>query len=86
VEVAEWKACARSSSTASSCDGDGVPNFDRLHFHTHDSGLCVWAFDLLHHNGRALRGVPLLERKARLEKLSQLPQDAHFYHGLLADF
>jgi bifunctional non-homologous end joining protein LigD len=29
----------------------------------------VWAFDLLHHNGRDLRELPLLERKARLEKL-----------------
>jgi ATP dependent DNA ligase domain len=31
--------------------------------------LCVWAFDLLHHNGRDLRELPLIERKARLEKL-----------------
>jgi ATP-dependent DNA ligase len=30
------------------CDGEGVPNFYRLHFRRHDSGLCVWAFDLLH--------------------------------------
>jgi bifunctional non-homologous end joining protein LigD len=51
------------------CDGDGVPNFYRLHFLRHDSGLCVWAFDLLHHNGRDLRELPLFERKARLEKL-----------------
>jgi bifunctional non-homologous end joining protein LigD len=29
----------------------------------------VWAFDLLHHNGRDLRELPLFERKARLEKL-----------------
>ena len=33
------------------------------------SRLCVWAFDLLHHNGRDLRELPLFERKARLEKL-----------------
>ena len=50
-------------------DGDGVPDFYRLHFHRHDHGLCVWAFDLLHHNGRDLRELPLIERKARLEKL-----------------
>jgi bifunctional non-homologous end joining protein LigD len=47
----------------------GLPNFYRLHFHRHDRGLCVWAFDLLHHNGRDLRELPLLERKARLEEL-----------------
>jgi bifunctional non-homologous end joining protein LigD len=51
------------------CDGDGRPDFYRLHFHRHDRGLCVWAFGLLHHNGRDLRELPLLERKARLEKL-----------------
>jgi ATP-dependent DNA ligase len=59
-------AYGRSSSTASSWH---VPDFYRLHFHRHDRGLCVWAFDLLHHNGRDLRELPLLKRKARLEKL-----------------
>jgi bifunctional non-homologous end joining protein LigD len=29
----------------------------------------VWAFDLLYHNGRDLRELPLIERKARVEKL-----------------
>jgi ATP-dependent DNA ligase len=48
---------------------DGVPDFYRLHFHRHDHGLCVWAFDLLQHNGRDLRELPLVERKARLEKV-----------------
>jgi ATP-dependent DNA ligase len=38
------------------------------HFHR-GRGLCVWAFDLLHHNGRDLRELPLFERKVRLEKL-----------------
>ena len=51
------------------CNDAGLPDFYRLHFHRHDRGLCVWAFDLLHHNGRDLRELPLIERKARLEKL-----------------
>jgi bifunctional non-homologous end joining protein LigD len=51
------------------CDAAGLPDFYRLHFHRHDRRLCVWAFDLLHHNGRDLRELPLFERKARLEKL-----------------
>jgi bifunctional non-homologous end joining protein LigD len=51
------------------CNNAGLRDFYRLHFHRHDSGLCVWAFDLLHHNGRDLRELPLFERKARLEKL-----------------
>src|SRR5262249_40552155 len=61
------------------CDGDGVPDFYRLHFHRHDRGLCVWAFDLLHHNGRDLRELPLFERKARLEKLI-LAANANWLH------
>jgi bifunctional non-homologous end joining protein LigD len=51
------------------CNNAGLPDFYRLHFHRHDRGLCVWAFDLLHHNGRDLRELPLFEGKARLEKL-----------------
>jgi bifunctional non-homologous end joining protein LigD len=61
------------------CDGDGLPNFYRLHFHRHDHGLGVWAFDLLHHNGRDLRELPLIERKARLEKLI-LVANANWLH------
>jgi ATP-dependent DNA ligase len=37
------------------CDDAGLPDFYRLHFHRHDRDLCVWAFDLLHLNGRDLR-------------------------------
>jgi bifunctional non-homologous end joining protein LigD len=40
-----------------------------VHFHSRDHDLCVWAFDLLHHNGRDLRELPLFERMARLKKL-----------------
>jgi hypothetical protein len=29
----------------------------------------VWAFELLHHNGRDLRGLPLLKCKAWLKQL-----------------
>jgi ATP-dependent DNA ligase len=46
----------------------GRPDFYALQFHC-DRGLCVWAIDLLHQNGRDLRELPLLERKPRLEKL-----------------
>jgi ATP-dependent DNA ligase len=50
------------------CNNAGLPEFYQLHFRRHDRGLCVWAFDFLHHNGRDLRELPLFERKARLEK------------------
>jgi bifunctional non-homologous end joining protein LigD len=51
------------------CNDAGVPDFYQLHFHRHDRGLIVWAFDLLHHNGRDLRELSLIERKARLKKV-----------------
>jgi bifunctional non-homologous end joining protein LigD len=41
------------------CDHKGLPNVYRLHFHRHDRSLCVWAFDLLHHNGRDLRELAI---------------------------
>ena len=37
------------------CDDAGVPHYYALHFHSRKYGLCAWAFDLLHHNGRDLR-------------------------------
>jgi ATP-dependent DNA ligase len=40
-------------------DAAGLPDFYRLHFHRHKHGLCVWA--LLHHNGRDLRELPVIE-------------------------
>jgi bifunctional non-homologous end joining protein LigD len=50
------------------CDDAGLPEFYALHFHTRGP-LCMWAFDLLHHNGRDLRELALIEYKARLKKL-----------------
>jgi bifunctional non-homologous end joining protein LigD len=51
------------------CNDAGLPDFYWLHFHRHDRGFCVWAFDVLDHNGRDLRELPLVERKAGLKKL-----------------
>ena len=42
----------------------GLLDFHALHFRTADDGdLAVWAFDLLFHNGRDVRDLPLVERK-----------------------
>jgi bifunctional non-homologous end joining protein LigD len=51
------------------CDERGVPDFRALHFRARGQTLCVWAFDLLHLNGRDLRELPLLVRKARLGRI-----------------
>ena len=50
------------------CDAAGLLDFYRLHFDRQDRSLCVRAFGLLHHNGRDLPEIPLLERKAKLKK------------------
>jgi bifunctional non-homologous end joining protein LigD len=44
-------------------------------------GLCVWAFDLLHLNGRDLRELPLIERKARLERLIMAADTAWLHYS-----
>jgi bifunctional non-homologous end joining protein LigD len=63
-----WSSCIIEGELVA-CDGAGVPHFYALHFHSRNYALCVWAFDLLHYNGRDLRELPLCERKATLEKL-----------------
>ena len=57
------------------CDDRGFPDFRSLHFRRREHGLCVWAFDLLHLNGKDLRALPLTERKAKLEKLVYKARD-----------
>jgi len=37
------------------CDASGIPDFRALHFNSRDDVRCVWAFDLLHLNGKDLR-------------------------------
>ena len=52
------------------CNERGLPDFRALHFRdVHDAELCVWAFDLLHLNGKDSRDLPLVTRKLALEKL-----------------
>jgi bifunctional non-homologous end joining protein LigD len=51
---------------------DGAPDFFRLlkaAFHNQGRELAVYAFDLLHLNGRDLRPLPLIERRQFLERL-----------------
>ena len=61
------------------CDDAGVPHYYALHFHSRKYGLRAWAFDLLHHNWRDLRELPLVERRARFEKLI-LAANANWLH------
>ena len=51
------------------CGPDGVAIFDALHRHGTVSEAILHAFDLLELNGEDVRGLPLRERKARLERL-----------------
>jgi len=52
------------------CDTGGMPDFRALHSANFDQGtLCVWAFDLLALNGKDLRELPLIGRRAKLKTL-----------------
>jgi bifunctional non-homologous end joining protein LigD len=52
------------------CDARGAPNFSRLHRRVAEAHeLCVWAFDLLEHDGFDVRSFPLVKRKAKLQTL-----------------
>src|SRR5690349_7864716 len=48
------------------CDGDGLPVFDRLRYRRQDGRVFLFAFDLLELNGRDLRREPLEVRKSAL--------------------
>jgi ATP-dependent DNA ligase len=50
-------------------DGNGVPNFDRLHSRSNDHLAFACAFDLLMVGGEDLRRLPLAKRKAALRRL-----------------
>ena len=51
------------------CSSAGMPDFRKLHFAAADGNLCLWAFDLLHLNGKDLLDVPLAKRRAKLQAL-----------------
>jgi ATP-dependent DNA ligase len=48
---------------------DGISNFNALHSGKHNHEVQLYAFDLLAMDGDDLRELPLLQRKARLDKL-----------------
>ena len=50
------------------CDSDGKPDFEALMFGK-AGHLCAWCFDILELNGRDLRPLPLVKRKAKLRDL-----------------
>ena len=60
---------------AVACDENGLAVFDRIRSRRHDASVFLYAFDLLHLNGRDLRRQPIQVRKAALARLlrSSLP-------------
>ena len=50
------------------CDSDGKPDFDAL-MNGERENLCAWCFDLLELDGRDMRLLPLVNRKAALREL-----------------
>src|SRR5450755_106602 len=58
------------------CDDDGAPDFRALQAHALAMPfLCIWAFDLLHLDGRDLRERPLTVRKDMLQRLVHKTDD-----------
>jgi ATP-dependent DNA ligase len=58
-------------------DPDGRPNFRALLFRQHQ---CIFiAFDLLYLNGKDLRALPLIERKAMLKRLIRRKRARMYY-------
>jgi bifunctional non-homologous end joining protein LigD len=51
---------------AVACDGDGLPEFDRLRYRRQDGRVFLFAFDLIELNGRDMRREPLEVRKRAL--------------------
>ena len=52
------------------CNDTGTPDFSALLRRKHDA-LCIWVFDILAHNGKDLRRLPLWQRREKLDKLMQ---------------
>jgi bifunctional non-homologous end joining protein LigD len=57
---------------------DGISNFNALHSGKHNHEVQLYAFDLLAMDGDDLRELPLLQRKARLDKLLARRADSIF--------
>jgi bifunctional non-homologous end joining protein LigD len=58
------------------CDDDGRPDFGALMARTSNSGnVCAWCFDLLAHNDRDLRPLPLVKRKDVLRDILNAADD-----------
>jgi bifunctional non-homologous end joining protein LigD len=51
---------------AVACADKGMPSLERIRHRQHDSGVFVYAFDLIELNGDDLRRDPLEVRKATL--------------------
>ena len=48
---------------------DGTPDFHALRSRRRGMRRCLYAFDLIEHDGDDLRDLPLIERKRRLARL-----------------
>jgi len=51
------------------CDENGLPAFNRLRQRQYEPAVFLYAFDLIHLNGRDLRDEPIESRKALLSEL-----------------
>ena len=65
------------------CPGhDGIADFEALHSRTSDDDVVPYCFDLLMLDGTDLQALPLIDRKARLDKLLRPLARPKAGHGL----
>jgi bifunctional non-homologous end joining protein LigD len=58
---------------------DGLPDFRTLHSRSPDASMAAWLFDLLRIDGVDVRGLPLEERRRRLQgQVAPLPAELRF--------
>ncbi len=67
-----------------STDSDGIADFGTLHrlmSRRREDGLVAWAFDMMMLDGRDIRALPYVERKAKLDQIVQRSRIASLYHS-----
>ena len=68
VEALAARSCIIDGEVIAS-DGNGLADFELLRYRRRDAAVTLVAFDLLHIDGRDLRGEPIEARKAELARL-----------------
>jgi bifunctional non-homologous end joining protein LigD len=84
VSLLQVRSCLIDGEVVA-CDGDGLPDFQRLRHRHDDHHVFLYAFDLLELDGKDLRGEPLEVRKKALIRLLANTMPGLQLNGHIAD-